>query len=170
MRSAPLSTLFLHDCQIAALSITVRSTLGILYFTLVSSAFFESSILLLLHKQLPNDETHCQDHSAVHRPSTLPPTLKVDTTRILRRRHRFFRLSPIAERFSHQTTAVATQLSSVPWCCPGTSFDKPTFAQPDTMFSCSNQPRGCRGRCDTPGAKCSECRVRSTPLAVLPSF
>ncbi|OQV03932.1 hypothetical protein CLAIMM_08902 [Cladophialophora immunda] len=34
------------------------------------------------------------------------------------------------------------------------------------MFSCSNQPRGCRGRCDTAGGKCAECRMynfRSRP-------
>ena len=29
----------------------------------------------------------------------------------------------------------------------------------DTMFSCSNQPRGCRGRCDSVGGKCRECKA-----------
>lgn len=28
------------------------------------------------------------------------------------------------------------------------------------MFSCSNQPRGCRGRCDMAGGRCRECTVR----------
>lgn len=28
------------------------------------------------------------------------------------------------------------------------------------MFSCSNFPRGCRGRCDISGGKCKECSVR----------
>ena len=34
--------------------------------------------------------------------------------------------------------------------------------QPTNMFSCANQPRGCRGRCDSVGGKCRECRVRSS--------
>lgn len=38
---------------------------------------------------------------------------------------------------------------------------------PSKMFSCSNQPRGCRGRCDSVGGKCKECRVCILPACLL---
>lgn len=76
------------------------------------------------------------------------------------RPHRAARTSHLLlyqRNYSRYTGHLTSLLLQAFWACCSLSLDD-LF----TMFSCTNQPRGCRGRCDVAGGKCTECKVCST--------
>lgn len=150
-RSTPLST-GLHNCPICCLSHDMplcalyhSPSIRLLHpFDLVSSSTLQN----LTTTPLPTT----QSQNTTHQNTSNQPQSH-QTSLILLRRHQpqvFASGEPRARISLSITRCLANHPYSV--------LDRSTHA---TMFSCSNQPRGCRGRCDTAGGKCAECRVGS---------
>lgn len=88
--------------------------------------------------------TECCRHLAAH-----PPTLKLPK-------------EPFPS-FQQYFAPCNTQTPTIPayLACRSGRNPKSSRQVCTDMFQCSNQPRGCRGRCDTLGGRCHECRVSS---------
>ena len=108
-----------------------------------------SSISSFIQRQVINSTT---THRILHQPARIPSLICLPSNQA---RH----------QTDHRRNDILTFVSS------RQRHRRQPSPAASTMFSCSNQPRGCRGRCDTAGGKCAECRVHpSFPSTGIASY